>query len=563
MGGIALIGGAAAVLGAMGGAGGGASAATPDSTSHKPMPTIPTYNMVGGDVDMIKLAGITTSTKYSQNQLAYDDIRVGYSLARGYTGVGTNIAVLDAAGRHGQYVMEIAGGTIAPDANTTFYQVTKNSGKFLSYDKIADVIATATDAHVFNASWSIDMRASELKSREHIAALIGTQFIDQVITTSLSQDAIFVFAAGNDYDKTDSSALGGLPLVIPELNGHFINVVAWDSETGALATFSNACGPTQNFCITAPGANINVDAATHPINGTSFATPMVSAAVAVIRQAFPYMTSPQITSLLFETARDLGTPGVDATYGHGMLDLERATRPVGTELVPIATGNTIPLRAAHVSGAMAHNIKSADLKLAFVDSYGRAFETRLNDNIRVRNPGRAFARLRGGDTQSFSIGNIEMGFSNTDLLFGDGMLQTDGNKNLVGFMGTKYEFDMGGVHFTTRARIGRASPRAADNSIIESFSDVTVASVGTTAEIDNWTFGVSIPDTVVDGKMTLRLPVARAANGAMIYNDATIDMAATPSVEYSVGYKFMSAGFIDNPYGTDEVYFMARGKFTF
>ena len=218
------------------------------------------------------------------------------------------------------------------------------------------------------------------------------------------------------------------------MGGQFKNGVAWDSATGALAEYSNACGITANWCITAPGSNIDTGASI--ANGTSFATPIVSAAVAVIREAFPYMTAPQITNLLFETARDLGTPGVDAVYGHGMLDLERATRPVGAPLVPIDGGAMQPLQTARVSGAIAHNIMDANPKFAYFDKYGRAFDAKLSDVIEIKNPGLGFQRLRATeDIKLAEIGTFEMGLANSDIAIGDGVLQIREN-NLFGFVGT-------------------------------------------------------------------------------------------------------------------------------
>ncbi len=568
IGGALLIGGTAVALGAMLG---NASAGTPDVAPARPyadpiVPTLQVYNMVGGDVDNVTISGITSSREYAQNNIQYDDIRAAYSLARGYTGAGTNIAVLDTPNWHGKTVTDIAGGFIAPNANIERFHVTDTDDNFIPFDEIGNIIADAANgkfgANVFNASWSSTARAYNIHSREQLVALTSSNFITQVSNAATKNDAIFVFAAGNDSDKYDSSALSAMPLVMPEMNGHFVNVVAWDSATGQLADFSNACGITKNYCITAPGTDIDTKHATNA-DGTSFAAPIVSAAIAVIREAFPYMQSTQITSLLFETARDLGVAGIDTIYGHGMLDLERATRPVGATLVPISDTTTVPLQETHVSGAVAHNIQDANIKFAFVDSYGRAFTTNLGDNISIRNPGRAFTRLTGGDNISFGVGNLEMGFSNTDLMFGDGLLATDGSRNLISFIGARHKFNIGNVTIDAHARFGFANPGAAENSMIESFDNITVANVGATATFGDWKFGFGLPDTIVGGKMNLRMPVARAANGNIMYGNAAVDMASRPAYEYTVGYKFMSMGFIDNPFGTDEAYIMARGKWAF
>ncbi len=558
LGGGAILGGALALIG-MGTSGGG------DNSAPAPtyvQPTMQTYNMVGNDIDATRLAGIVNSAAYTKNAAAYDDIRVGYSLARGYTGKTSTIAVLDAATWHGAAVMEFAGGTIAPDANIEFYQIADKYENFVSYNEIGDAIASAQNANIFNASWSVSMRAADVYSRDQITQLTGENFINQ-LSNAATRDAIFVFAAGNDYDHTDSNALSALPMVIPELNGHFINVVAWDSATGALADYSNACGTTRDWCITTPGTDLNTTTRPYAISGTSFAAPIVSAAISVIREAFPYMKSEQITSLLFETARDLGAPGVDEIYGHGMLDLERATRPVGAALVPLADNTTTALRNAHVSGAIANNIKSAGLKFAYLDSYGRAFDADLADNISIRNPGRGFARLRAStDNRTIRSGNIEFGIRPSDLTLGDGFMQT-GQNDTVTFFGTHQEFGLGTTKIFGTTHIGTSRPHTTPNSIVTSFSSIITADATIGIESGNWRASVGIPDTIISGDMNLRLPVGKNATGQIMYQNASIDLAATPSVEYNVSYKSVTMGFIDNPYGTDEFFILTRNSIRF
>ncbi|MDK2011728.1 MULTISPECIES: S8 family serine peptidase [unclassified Deinococcus] len=55
-------------------------------------------------------------------------------------------------------------------------------------------------------------------------------------------------------------------------------------------------------------------------NGTSMATPHVSAAAAVVWAAKPTLTNTQLLSLLTSTAKDLGTAGKDNNFGFGLVD---------------------------------------------------------------------------------------------------------------------------------------------------------------------------------------------------------------------------------------------------
>jgi hypothetical protein len=58
--------------------------------------------------------------------------------------------------------------------------------------------------------------------------------------------------------------------------------------------------------------------------GTSTAAPHVSGAIAILKQAFPEKTGNELKQMLYETARDLGEPGEDNTYGMGIIDVYQA-----------------------------------------------------------------------------------------------------------------------------------------------------------------------------------------------------------------------------------------------
>ncbi len=553
----ALIGGAIALMG---------SAASGADNTNSTQPTLPTYTMVGGDIDSVHLASVMHEHEYTRNQNQYNDIRLAYSLARGYTGKNSTIGVFDSGknGFHGSNVAYFAGGTIAPDANVTSYKIGNDNNKFDSFYEIGDTINSATrnGTNIYNFSWSASAYATQIKSRAHLEKLTDKNFINSVANAATQNDAIFVWAAGND-SNSQSSAFSSMPLHIPELNGHFVNVVAWDSATGTLAHFSNACGITKNYCITAPGTNLDSPEAILPLDGTSFATPIVSAAIAVIREAFPYMKSTQITALLFETARDLGTVGVDEVYGHGMLDLERATRPVGAELVPLSDGMTVALRTAHVNGTIAQQIKSENIKFAFVDSYGRAFETNLNNNIKIQNRSLAFERLRDNRITSMHFGNIELGFKSSELLKSDGFLSTN-SQNTMTFVGFNNDTHIGNTKLFSHTVFGTINPTAAPESMVNGFSSILTAAVTLGASHGDWTFTIGTPDTIIGGNMYLHIPTGRRNNGEYTFANHTIDLSAQrPTIEYTASYKSITAGFVDNAYGTDEFYILAKTKLQF
>ena len=115
--------------------------------------------------------------------------------------------------------------------------------------------------------------------------------------------------------------------------GLIIGVMAVGAAKEA-ASYSNYCGVTAAWCVAAPGGNQPNDPgiySTVPLDtygflqGTSMAAPTVSGAIAVLIQAYPTYNAQDLAHVLFSTTEDLGLPGMDAVFGHGLIRLDRAT----------------------------------------------------------------------------------------------------------------------------------------------------------------------------------------------------------------------------------------------
>ena len=582
IGGGAVIGaGIAALIGMSNGNGGGGSSSGDNSysanaqsyTMRTVMPTAIKRTSVGDDVSIAKLQSAISSNEYNTSNREYDDIQLAYSIARGYTGQGTSIAVFDTARgtflnernrtevQHAEYVIEAISGPIAPMATVQHYTIADNRNDFYTYQQIGNIIASVDGANVYNNSWNVsNITADNIHSRKQLVNQTSAEFVNAISNAATQKDAIFVWAAGNDYG-TQSGMLSSMPLVMPELNGHFVNVVAWDSETSTLADYSNSCGITKNYCITAPVTIKRESGNVRP--GTSFAAPVVSAAIAVIREAWDYLESEKITQILFDTAADLGDAGVDDVYGHGMLDLEAATRPVGTPTIAISDTVSQPLQVARVSAQIAHNIKSANPTMAFFDKYGRDFTTSVSANISAHNRGLGFERMRGDDARvKFEFGDMEFGFYRNDMLSGTGFLQTNGDTTTT-YIASNKTYNFGNFELFGRTQMGVARPTASDESIISEFSNIYTASAYVGVRGDKWSLSVGVPDTIVNGTMNLHLANGRNSAGIITYSDYEIDMASTPAIEYIANYRFMTAGYVDNPYGENEFYVFAKTKLAF
>ena len=117
-----------------------------------------------------------------------------------------------------------------------------------------------------------------------------------------------------------------------ELRDNLLSVIALDSNN-VIAPFSNGCGDTKDYCLAAPGLDIysTTPGGYGKRSGTAQATAHVTGALAVLRKAFPSLTRIQLVRLILDTADDLGAPGVDDVYGHGRLNLARATEQMQSQ----------------------------------------------------------------------------------------------------------------------------------------------------------------------------------------------------------------------------------------
>ena len=181
---------------------------------------------------------------------------------------------------------------------------------------------------------------------------------------------IVVWAAGNAggrrleggtaaiFDSPEISP--GLGVAFPELRSHVLAVVALDQD-GTIAGYSNHCGIAKSFCLAAPGsrivtAGVVTESSYVAFSGTSFAAPIVSGALAVLRQFFRnddgtyQLGNTELVTRLLETANKTGIYADSDIYGQGLVDLDAATRPVGVVMTGLASDPaSSPLAESRIS----------------------------------------------------------------------------------------------------------------------------------------------------------------------------------------------------------------------
>ena len=138
------------------------------------------------------------------------------------------------------------------------------------------------------------------------------------VTEAVEEHGMVVVAAGGN-ENTDRVSW-------PADWEEVVSVVSVDESLTGRAGFSDyneykdIAAPGE--ALYAPTARSNSDYTT--CKGTSFSTPIVSAAFALLFAADGTLSASEATSLLYETADDLGAPGRDNEFGWGLLDVDEA-----------------------------------------------------------------------------------------------------------------------------------------------------------------------------------------------------------------------------------------------
>ena len=208
---------------------------------------------------------------------------------------GTNCT--GSAAANGNNGVGVAG--VGWDLSHRMMRVSNSSGGGAYLSDLQHAARTAVEAgdRVASVSYSGPDSSSNLTTATYIKSIGG----------------LLVWAAGNDgrnltYGNRD--------------NDDLIVVGATDSGDG-LAYFS-AYG--QYVDVTAPGTSIHTTDSGHnsdyaSVSGTSFSTPLTAGLIALIWSADPTLTPDEVEQRLKDGCDDLGSGGVDNTYGYGRVDV--------------------------------------------------------------------------------------------------------------------------------------------------------------------------------------------------------------------------------------------------
>ena len=367
-----------------------------------------------------------TSTEYLRNY-ALALINANYAYQQGGTGAGVTVAVVDAGVNHletdlvggvSSASVDIIAGRNAPDGEDNHGTLVAGviAARFNGFGTVgvaynstilgvrADSVgscATSTstknkcsfnDSDIANGiDYAVAHGAKVINLSLGSTTGINTLQFEAAMLRAVNAGVVFAISSGNE--SLTSPDYPAMYAVDSRFAGKVLAVGAVD-QTKAMPSYSNKAGLAAAGYLVAPGDAIYTGCSTtscYVASGTSFAAPHVSGALALLLQQFPNITGAQAVSILLKTADSLGDT---ATYGVGLINLQKAFSPIGALSVPTAYGAPVIVSTTPVTVSTAFGdavSRSSQLTTLGLDSYKRRFKIDLASGYHTSSGGSSLA----------------------------------------------------------------------------------------------------------------------------------------------------------------------------
>jgi len=270
---------------------------------------------------------------------------------RDFNGHGTVVAGIIAA--HPNNAKGIAG--INPWARIMPLKVADHRGRTDSL-KVAKAIVFATDhgARVINISLGTNRvseavhRAVDYAARKNVLVVVsaGNEGVDvKGFTPSAFASTIAAAAVDPNLTRAGFSNFGdNVTIAAPGVDVLSLRAAGTDLMRYARADYK-------------PGSAV-VDKRYYRVDGTSFAAPMVAGVASLILSMRPELSAADVKRMILQSARDIGEPGRDTSFGYGLLDVDAAVTAdpaffVDAEIAGLAVVRGEQGQAVRVTGTAA------------------------------------------------------------------------------------------------------------------------------------------------------------------------------------------------------------------
>jgi len=397
-------------------------------------------------------------------------------------------------------------------------------------------------------------------------------------------------------DASGNLLLGGRMLIVGAADEKG-NLYSWSNKAGSICqnyvASNNTCADkykVSDFYIMAPGVvqSTSLNNGVTTMYGTSMAAPIVTGGVALVSQMWPYMKGENVVRLLTTTANK-NIPNYDPSVnGAGMLDLDRATQPVGAVGIPTSgrttsAVNTVTLNTSGGTGSALSSLKNTGAlsSVMIVDEFSRDFYVNLSQGITVKDKRKLSDVKAQQDGLSYlpfqqSFGNFNQG--GEFAVMDDLKLGINSNPNFKGdwsshvtkkfglspdfavrtTLGTMSEqttwlgnegsgaLSVGKNNNTNFAQVGLdyvqdknkwsidlgrgyTNVNTASNSLIKSVDIIQSQSLKigfeqSLTDNSNWGITAGLPNYITKGSATVSVPYATSAEGDVLYNDVRANL---------------------------------------
>lgn len=239
------------------------------------------------------------------------------------------------------------GASVAPGARVMTMRITDRTDGYAYFSDMAECVTWAADhgARVANISFG---------------GVPGSSTVESAASYMMSKGGLVVVAAGNDgADKLYPNSI------------YMFTAAATDSGDNR-ASWSNFGAYVD---IAAPGVGIfttDRGGGYASVSGTSFASPNAAAAAALVMSANPALKPTDVTSIITNTAKDLGAASWDPYFGWGRVNALAATQlafnAVPSDKTPPTVAIKTPTANATVQGEVVVDVQATDdFKVATVE----------------------------------------------------------------------------------------------------------------------------------------------------------------------------------------------------